>query len=74
MFISTLRNVELGVEGLLVRWTGSPPPPEVPGVRKAVKNKLVPPTAICLTPYSAAWSMIQRSLGKVRSKIELSEE
>ena len=39
MCISTIRNVEKGVEGLLVRWTG-PSPQGVPGIRNEVKNQV----------------------------------
>ena len=38
MYISTLRNVELEVKGLLLRWIGSPPP-RGPW-HKAVKNQV----------------------------------
>ena len=40
MYISTLRNIKWGVEGLLVRWTG-PPSPGGPWHQKVgKKNKL----------------------------------
>ena len=40
MYISTLRNIKWGVEGLLVRWTG-PPSPGGPWHQKVGKKKQV---------------------------------
>ena len=46
MYISTLRNIKWGVEGLLVRWTG-PPSPGGPWHQKVgKKNKLAMHIAI----------------------------
>ena len=51
-----LQNIEWGVKGLLLCWTG--PPPGVPGIRKAVKKQVGDAYIRCEQNFSLLFSIV----------------